>query len=114
MGGGGSTRWRSWLRHCATSWKLAVLISDGTNGIFHGHSLSGRTMALGLTQTLIEISTRIFLGGKGDRCVGLATLPYTCDDCLEIGEPHSAGTLSACPGTPRLYSLQIMASRSKS
>ena len=29
------TRWRSWLRHCATSRKVAVSIVDGVIGIFH-------------------------------------------------------------------------------
>ena len=39
-----------------------------------------------------------FLEGKVGRCVGLTTLPLSCDDCLEIWEPHPPGTLSACPG----------------
>jgi len=52
------TRLRSWLRHCTTSRKVARLITDGVIGIFHWHSPSGRTMILGLTQTLIEKSTR--------------------------------------------------------
>jgi hypothetical protein len=30
----GITRWRSWLRHCATSRKVANLIPDGVVGIF--------------------------------------------------------------------------------
>jgi len=50
-----ATRWRSWLRDCATSWKIAGSIPDGVNGIFH---FSGRTVALGLTQPLTEMSTR--------------------------------------------------------
>ena len=29
------TRWRSWLRHCATSHKVAGSIPDGVIGIFH-------------------------------------------------------------------------------
>jgi hypothetical protein len=29
------TRWRSWLRHYATSQKVAGSISDGVIGIFH-------------------------------------------------------------------------------
>ena len=29
------TRWRSWLRHCATSRKVAGSIPDGVIGIFH-------------------------------------------------------------------------------
>jgi len=64
------TRWRTWLRHCATSRKFAGSIHDGVIRIFHWHNPSGRTMALGLTQPLTEMST-----SKGGRCVGLTTLP---------------------------------------
>jgi hypothetical protein len=39
---------------------------------------SGRTMALGLTQPLTEMSTRNVSWGKGGRCVGLTTLPHLC------------------------------------
>ena len=52
------TRWRSWLRHCATIRKVAGSIPDGVIGVFHWHNPSGRTMALGLTQLLTEMSTR--------------------------------------------------------
>ena len=52
------TRWRSWLRHCAQSWKVAGSIPDGVNGIFHWHKPSGRIIALWLTQPLKETSTR--------------------------------------------------------
>ena len=31
----GGTRWRSWLRHCATSRKVSGSIPDGVIGIFH-------------------------------------------------------------------------------
>jgi len=31
----GGTRWRSWLRHCATSRKVAGSIPDGVIGFFH-------------------------------------------------------------------------------
>ena len=50
--------WRSWLRHCATSRKVAGSIPHGGNGLFHGHNPSGRTVALGLTQPLTEMSIR--------------------------------------------------------
>jgi len=43
------------LRHCATSRKVAVSIPDYVTGIFHWHNPSGRTMALGSTQPLIEM-----------------------------------------------------------
>ena len=32
---GRGPRWRSWLRHCATSQKVAGSIPDGVIGIFH-------------------------------------------------------------------------------
>jgi len=31
----GGTRWRRWLRYCATSRKIAGSIPDGVTGIFH-------------------------------------------------------------------------------
>ena len=38
--------------------KVAGSIPDGAIEIFHGHNPSGRTMALGSTQPLTEMSTR--------------------------------------------------------
>jgi len=61
-------------------------------------------MALGLTQSLTEMSTRniSWLGGKGRGkggwCVGLTTLPPSFADCFDIWEPQPPGTLRACPG----------------
>jgi len=46
------------LRHCATSQKVAGSFPDGITGIFHWHNPSSRTVALGLTQPLTEMSTR--------------------------------------------------------
>ena len=55
-------------------------------GIFHWHNPSGRTVAPGLTQPLIEMSTRNISwgvrGGKGGRCTWLTTLPTSSVDCL--------------------------------
>ena len=48
----------SCLRHCVTSRKVAGSIPDGVTGIFHWHNPSGRTVALGSTQPLTEMSTR--------------------------------------------------------
>jgi hypothetical protein len=65
------TRWRSWLRHCATIRKVAGSISDGIIGFFHCHNPSGRTMALGSTQSLTEMSTRnVSLGVKAAGAYG--------------------------------------------
>ena len=52
------SRWRSLLRHFATSLKVAGSIPDGVIGIFHCHNPSGHTMSLGLTQPLTEMNTR--------------------------------------------------------
>jgi hypothetical protein len=37
-------RWRSWLRHCATSQKVAASIPDGVIGFFRWRNPSGCTM----------------------------------------------------------------------
>ena len=87
------TRWRSWLRHCATSRKVAGSILDDIIGILHLHNPSGRTVAVGSTQPLTEMSTRNI-----SWCVGLTTLPPSCADCLEIWGPEPPGNLRACPG----------------
>ena len=52
-----TTRWHSWLRHCATSRKVTSSIPDYIIRIFHGNNPPGRTMALWLTQPLTEIIT---------------------------------------------------------
>jgi hypothetical protein len=58
--------WRSWLRHCTTSQKVAGSIPDGVRGIYHWHNPFCRTMAVGSTQPLTEMSTRnISWGGGG-------------------------------------------------
>jgi hypothetical protein len=44
--------------HCATSRKVAGSIHDGAIGIFYLHNSFGRTMALGLTQAITEMSNR--------------------------------------------------------
>jgi hypothetical protein len=38
-------KWRSWLRHCATSRKVAGSIPYGLIGIFHWHNPSGRGLS---------------------------------------------------------------------
>jgi hypothetical protein len=60
-----------WLKHCPTNRKVAGSIPGGVNGIFHWHNPFGRTMALGSTQPLIEMSTRNISWGKR-RSVGRA------------------------------------------
>jgi hypothetical protein len=67
-------------------------------GIFYSHNPSGRTIALGSTQALTEMSTRNISSGNGSRRVGLTTFPPSCADCLKIWDPQPAGTLRACQG----------------
>jgi hypothetical protein len=57
-----------------------------------------------MTQHLKEMTKiNISWGGgvKGGRCVGLTDLPPSCDDCLEIWEPQTSGTLRVCPDLKR-------------
>jgi len=75
-----------WLRRCATNRKVAGSIQRGVIGIFHWHNASDRTMALGSTQPLTEMSTRIFPGGK-KRPVLKADLTTILGDCHVIWEP---------------------------
>ena len=95
----GGTRWRSWLRHCATSRKIEGSIPDGVIRILLWHNTSGHTMALGVdTASNRNEYQEYFRGGKGSRCIWLTTLPPSCANCLEIWEPQPPGTLRACPG----------------
>jgi hypothetical protein len=55
----------SWLRHCATSRKVASSIPDEVIASFSWPNPSSCTMAMGLTRPLTEMSTRSLPGGKG-------------------------------------------------
>jgi hypothetical protein len=54
-----------WLRHYATSQKVAGSVLDEVIGFFSWPNPSNHTVALGWTQLLTEISTRNLPGGKG-------------------------------------------------
>jgi hypothetical protein len=62
------TWWCSWLRHCSTSQKVADSITGDVVEIFHWHNPSGHTMALGLTQSPTEMSTRSISWGLNMAC----------------------------------------------
>jgi hypothetical protein len=55
--GVGATRWRSWLRHYATSQKVVGSSPDEVDFFSSLPSPSSHTMALGSTQLLTEMST---------------------------------------------------------
>jgi hypothetical protein len=61
----GGTRYRSWLKHYATSQKVAGSIPDEVIGFFSLPNPSSRNTALGSTQPLTEMSIRNLPGGKG-------------------------------------------------
>jgi hypothetical protein len=63
---------------------------------------SARTMALGSTQPLTEMSIRRFPGGKGGRCVWLTTLPPSRALIKKSGNLNflePSGPPQACNGT---------------
>jgi hypothetical protein len=70
------TRWRSWLRHYATSRKVAGSIPDEVIGYFNLPNPSSRTMALGVDagSNRNEYQQSSW-GVKGGRRVRLTTLP---------------------------------------
>ena len=90
------TRWRSWLRHCATNRKVASSIPD----YIIGNSLTSFRLHYGLGVDSASNRNEYqehYLGGKGGWCVGL-TLPPSCAECLETWESQPPGTLRVCPG----------------
>jgi len=93
-------RWRSWLRDCATRRNVAGVI-----GIFHWHNLSSRTMAIGLTHPLIEMSTsNISCGVKVDGAYGWQTYHLIVPTVMKSGSLNlleSSGPVQACNATKR-------------
>jgi hypothetical protein len=75
--------------------------SQWRHWIFHRHNPSGRTMDLGLTQPLTEISTRNISWDKGGRCVRLTTLLLYVPIVLKSGNLtllERSGPVQACNG----------------
>ena len=74
------------LMHYATNRQVAGSISDDVIGIFQWHNPSGRTMALGSTQPLTEMSTRCIswvLGRPVRKADNLTTILCRCHEILE-------------------------------
>jgi len=91
-----------WLRCFSTNRKVAGSIPAGVSGFFFDINPSVRTMVLGLTQSLTEMSTRsTFPGGKSGRCVRLTTYHHTVSSrnlgTLTSLEP--SGPVQVCNGT---------------
>ena len=78
------TRWHNWLKHCATSRKVAGSIPDGATTNSHLRNTSGRTMTLGLTQLLTE-------KGTTNISCSLALPLYWPRVKRPLGESHTCG-----------------------
>jgi hypothetical protein len=76
---GGGTRGRSWLRHYATSRKVTGSSPDEIIGFFNWPNPSSRTMVLGSSQPLTEMSTRNIAGGKGPPARKADNLTAVCE-----------------------------------
>jgi hypothetical protein len=72
-------QYRSLLGHYATSRKVASSVPDEVIGFFIWTNPSSSTMALGSTQHLTEMSTRILPGGKGWPARKADILTTICD-----------------------------------
>jgi hypothetical protein len=87
---------RTWLRHYATSRKVAGLIPDEVIGFFNLPNPSSRTMALGSTQPLTEMSTRNLPAGKGGPVREADSLTAICEPIVyKMLEPRRLTTLWA-------------------
>ena len=84
------------LFRLATSLQVAGSILNVFIGNFHWRIPSGLTLYLLWCQSVTEMSKRNTSWSKCGRFVGLTNLPPSCADCLEIWEPETPGTLSAC------------------
>ena len=76
------TRWCIWLRHCATSRKVAGSISRWGHWD-SWHNSSGHTTAQGSASNR-NAYHGCLVGSKGGRGAGLTTLPPSWSDSLEI------------------------------
>jgi hypothetical protein len=74
------TGWKAvaYLKHYATSWKVPGFFRDVT-GIFNWPKPSNRTMSLGSTQPLTEMSTRNIPGGQGRPACKSNNLTALCE-----------------------------------
>jgi hypothetical protein len=79
----------SWLRHYATSRKVAGSIPGEVIGFFNWSNPSSHTMALGLTQPLTEVSTRNLPGSKGLPARMADRLTAICESILGTSTSHN-------------------------
>jgi hypothetical protein len=73
------TRYCNWLRHCATSRKVVGSTADEVIALWNLPDPSSRTMALGSTQPLTDMSTRNLPVGNGRPPVKADYLTAICE-----------------------------------
>ena len=95
-------RWSNFFRQCATSRKVARSIPCGFIGIFHWHNPSGPLWPWGQLSLKQNGYQEYFLGGKGERCLELITLPPSSASCLKFLEPQSPEAQRACTDLNRV------------
>jgi len=90
-----------WLRCCATNRKIAGSIPAGVSGFFIDIK-SFRTMALGSTQPLTEMSTSSICWGQRRPVRKADNLPPSCAVVTKSGSLNflePSGSVQACNGT---------------
>ena len=92
-----------WLRRCATTRKFAGSIPAGVSGFFIDIKSFRSHYGPGVDTASNRNEYReYFLGGKGDRCVRLTTLPPSCAVVTKSGSLNflePSGPVQACNGT---------------
>jgi hypothetical protein len=83
--------------HNATSRKVAGSSSDEVD-FFNLPNPSSRTMTLGSTQPLTEISTRNFPGDKGRPAHKADNITAICEPIEKMWEPRRLTTILGLPG----------------
>ena len=91
-----------WLRCCATNRKVAGSIPADVSGFFIDIKLSDRTMALGSTGPLTEMSTGSISWGLRRPVCKADNLPPSCAVVMKYGYLNfleTSGSLRPCNGT---------------
>ena len=96
---GRGTRWRSWLKHYATSRKVAGSIPDGVIVMFHWRDPSAAIWPWVESASNRNEYQQYFGEGKGGRCAGLTTLPPSYSDFLGLQRTSTSCNTQVLSGT---------------
>ena len=95
-------RWLSLLRHRVISRKATGSIPDTVIGFFVDLHLPGSLRPFVRLSLQRKWVPGISPGTKGGLCLGLTTLPPSCEDCREILGASNSWSPGACPGLCRV------------